>query len=122
MISNLNVSNVEPKKKRALPTREELARMKRILAEIPVRRKMKEEQLIYRYNFQKNQEVQQLKNERDRVISLEHKLIASLRYKLPTSTGGEFDNIAKDRLEQLDMQYVNELRKINRSVEKHSMY
>ena len=112
MLSNLNVLNASqmPMKKKRLPTRAELAKFKRILDEIPIRRKMKEEQLIWRYNFQKHEHLQNLKNEKDRIISLENTLMPSLRYKIPTSTGGAFAH-AKNRLEQIDMQYDDEANK-----------
>ena len=113
MISNLTDMQQKTSMKRKLPTREQLAKMKRILAEIPIRRKMREEQLINQYNFQRNQEIQQLKNERDRIIGMESKLIPSLRYKLPTSTGGQFGNIAKNRMEQLELQYINQMRNVS---------
>ena len=46
MISNLTDMQQKTSMKRKLPTRKQLAKMKRILAEIPIRRKMREEQLI----------------------------------------------------------------------------
>ena len=44
---------------------------------------------------------------------MESKLIPSLRYKLPTSTGGQFGNIAKNRMEQLELQYINQMRNVS---------
>ena len=87
--------------------------MKRILAEIQIRRKMREEQLINQYTFLRNQEIQQLKNERDLIIGMKCKLIPSLRCKLPTSSGGQFGNIAKNRMEQLELQYISQIRNVS---------
>jgi hypothetical protein len=58
-----------------------------------------------------------LKNERDRVIGLESKIIPSLRYRLPTSSGA-FSH-AKNRLEQLDMQFEQATNGINSFTEKY---
>jgi hypothetical protein len=109
--------NMTQHNKSKIYTRQELARLKRLLKQIPLHRQMRQDNLISQANFKNFQQLQQLQNERQRVIGFESNVIPSLRYRVPVSSGGSFAN-SKNRLEQLEAQ-MNQLHFINKTLDRY---